>query len=663
MDSVNVTCGGTLEESQFVTASILGSSYCVRLTRSVGNGMAPPRVLTIAGSDSGGGAGIQADLKTFLSLGTYGLSVITALTAQNTMGVSAIHACPPEFVRKQLDAVSSDIAIDAVKIGMLCNEDIVNALVSCLKHWVNVNYLRFSSVPVVLDPVMVSTSGSLLLSQNAIETLITGLLPYCDVLTPNLPEARQLLRVGKKSDRLLGEDGLVGIDQMMQAAEEIADFGPETVLIKGGHASLTRSQIETWLAGLDGESEVIEVLPSSSSATDPQYPQRRHNKRPRPAEGEVNRLAGLEGACVTRKGNVTVIRTDELPNARILSYSASVKDSPSDAVVCDVLCQRTSLNRFTVFVKPKLQTNATHGTGCTLSSALAAFLAQGHTMLESTHLAIEYVQHAIAGGIQDLGNGHGPLDHSFPFQPRGLLFNRSDKSHLHEKFPFCRSLVSRSSSIWNAFVQHPFVLRLATGSLERASFLWFMKQDYIFLGHYARVWAQAATSLSNSLEDVAQFATMSQTMVSEANLHLQVCQDSFGISREELEHKTPESAATLSYTRFVMETGRSGDVLDLLVAVAPCMLGYAEVGLWLSEHQKPVDDPAYRAWIKVYSGQEFQEANQKAMALIEARALRDPPSPTRMAALQNLWNSACRLETAMWDEALDPTRQVLIVEP
>ncbi|SJX63818.1 related to THI21-Hydroxymethylpyrimidine phosphate kinase, involved in the last steps in thiamine biosynthesis [Sporisorium reilianum f. sp. reilianum] len=643
--------------------------------------MSPPRVLTIAGSDSGGGAGIQADLKTFLSLGTYGLSVLTALTAQNTTGVSAIHACPPEFVLQQLDSVVSDIQVDAIKMGMLCNHEIVAALATRLREWkASADSHGGSGVPIVLDPVMVSTSGSLLLSEGAIETLIRDLLPLCTILTPNLPEARQLLNYaakftshqsGPRELELAQNNEDTELPQMMAAAKSIAKLGPPAVLVKGGHAKLSRSQIDTWLQSIDcGPKGPQQISPatriSTASTSIERYPHRSDLRRktssstPVDVEDDLKQLAGVDGAIITQRGNVTVIHTDQIPFSEVLHPHAA--QSGDDKVVCDVLFQQTddAEGSYVLFVKPLLDSKATHGTGCTLSSALAASLAQGHSLLRSTSIAIKYVQHAIANGIQDLGKGPGPLDHSYPFQPRGLILSGNTASQL---FPLNQSLLSNSIQEWTAFVQHPFVLGLADGSLPREAFEWFMKQDYLFLRHYARIWAQAAAAPDNTFEEVSTLAEMAQAMAEEAKLHLRLCQDSFGISAHELEHGTMESAATLAYTRFVLDTARSSDSLDLLVAVSPCMVGYAQVGLWLAQHRKEGIDKDYAAWIEAYSSHEFQSVVQRAMRLVEAKAAKDAPSPHRLGQLQRTWNAACRLEAGMWDEAVDASLRRLVLEP
>ena len=174
------------------------------------------RILTVAGSDSGGGAGIQADLKAITVLGGYGMSVITALTAQNTVGVQGVHAVPIAFIEQQLDSVLSDIGADAAKTGMLATPEIVEVVAGGIK--------RYKVQPLVLDPVMVAKSGDSLLAEDARETLKKVLLPLAFVVTPNLPEAEVLC--GRQVKNL---------NDMHEAAKRIYDLGPDNVVIKGGH--------------------------------------------------------------------------------------------------------------------------------------------------------------------------------------------------------------------------------------------------------------------------------------------------------------------------------------------------------------------------------------------------------------------------------------------
>jgi hydroxymethylpyrimidine/phosphomethylpyrimidine kinase len=261
--------------------------------------MTTPIAVTIAGSDSGGGAGIQADLKTFSALGVYGASVVTALTSQNTKGVTGIHDVPPDFITAQIDAVFSDLDVRAVKIGMLSQPAVIEAVAAGLDRW-NANNI-------VLDPVMVATSGDRLLNPDAIDVLKRVLIPRALVITPNLPEAAALL------DEPLARNE----DEMLAQAGRLRDRGARAVLIKGGH-------------GQSAESVDMLVLASS----------------------------------------------------------------------------------FTRLATPRIDTRNTHGTGCTLSSAIAAGLAKGLDLVTAAREAKVYVSDAIAAANRlAVGSGHGPVHH------------------------------------------------------------------------------------------------------------------------------------------------------------------------------------------------------------------------------------------------------------
>ena len=209
-----------------------------------------PIALTIAGSDSSGGAGIQADLKTFSALGVYGCSVVTALTAQNTLGVQAIHGVEPAFVRRQMDSVLGDLDVAAVKIGMLATAEIVAAVADGLEAW--------RPPLVVLDPVMVAKGGDRLLRDEAVAALRERLLPLAHLITPNLPEAGALLRAAEPGDRA----GMEG------TAERLLGLGPANVLLKGGHLAGATSP-DLLLSG--GERLWLEVDPDR----DPPHPRHR----------------------------------------------------------------------------------------------------------------------------------------------------------------------------------------------------------------------------------------------------------------------------------------------------------------------------------------------------------------------------------------------------
>ncbi len=200
--------------------------------------------MTIAGSDSGGGAGIQADLKTFHQFGVFGTSVITAMTAQNTLGVSAIHTPPPEFVAEQYLTVTADIAIDAMKTGMLTTGAIITALAEA--------FVEHPPVNLVVDPVMISSTGAHLLEPDAVEALIERILPLADLLTPNLHEAAALL----------GVDSISTIEEMRDAAPKIMELGPRAVMVKGGHLP----------ADADTAVEAVDILYDGSTFTELRAP-------------------------------------------------------------------------------------------------------------------------------------------------------------------------------------------------------------------------------------------------------------------------------------------------------------------------------------------------------------------------------------------------------
>lgn len=253
------------------------------------------KILTIAGSDCSGGAGIQADLKTITAHKLYGMSVITALTAQNTTGVYGVQEVSPEFVGQQLDCVFTDIRPDAVKIGMVSNPAIIEIIADKL--------LEYKAQNIVLDPVMVATSGSRLLSDHAIDALVTKLLPMAKLITPNIPEAESLWGFSIKTH-----------DEMLAAASHISNMTRKGVLIKGGH--LTESADDLFF----------------------------------------------------ERGKAHWFRAQKIDNSN------------------------------------------THGTGCTLSSAIACHLALGCTLADSIKNAKEYVTGALLDGL-DLGKGSGPLNH------------------------------------------------------------------------------------------------------------------------------------------------------------------------------------------------------------------------------------------------------------
>jgi len=262
-----------------------------------------PTALTIAGSDSGGGAGIQADLKTFGAKGCYGMSVITAVTAQNTVGVQGIFTIPPEFVGKQIESIFTDFPVDSVKVGMLGNEEIINIVTKLL--------IQFQAKNIVVDPVIVSKTGAQLLSSSSLTVFKEQLFPISEVITPNIPEACALL----------GVETIQDLNDMKKAAIQLQQLGAKHVLLKGGHLLHSETSPDVFFDG----KELIELQ------------------------------------------------------------------------------------------SERFHTQHTHGTGCTYSACISAFLAKGENLLEAINHAKLYISGAIKDSAmrEPLGKGYGPLDHFY----------------------------------------------------------------------------------------------------------------------------------------------------------------------------------------------------------------------------------------------------------
>ena len=345
--------------------------------------------VTIAGSDSSGGAGIQADLKTFSALGVYGASVITALTAQNTVGVTAIHDVPPDFVTAQIDAVFSDLAVDAVKIGMLARTGVIEAVAAGLDRWRPAN--------VVLDPVMVATSGDKLLAPDAIATLRHELLRRATVVTPNLPEAAALLDT----------DVAASETEMQVQAERILALGAQAVLIKGGHGA---GAVSTDFL-FDGTSVTRLSVPRIATRNT-------HGTGCTLSSAIAAGLAkGQNLADAVREAKAYVTAAIESQGRRLLAMGCpAVLIKGGHGQRAESTDYLVSGNGIIVLAAPRIATNNTHGTGCSLSSAIAAGLAKGEELETAVRNAKAWISAAIAAADRlGVGHGHGPIHHFHGF--------------------------------------------------------------------------------------------------------------------------------------------------------------------------------------------------------------------------------------------------------
>ncbi|KAK8022217.1 phosphomethylpyrimidine kinase THI20 [Apiospora rasikravindrae] len=496
------------------------------------------RVLLVAGSDSSGGAGLEADQKVLAAHGCYAMTATTALTAQNTLGVDDIYHIPADFVRKQIDAVFKDIKPDVIKTGesspgnsivvveaqpltcmsgsgMLASAETIGMVAKAFADF-DVNRL-------VLDPVMVATTGKQLLPPDAVHDLRELLLPQTFIVTPNIPEAMQLLTLPGQQP-----PDVQNVDDLEDLGRKLLKLGPEWVLVKGGHTPF--------------------------------------------------------------KADGTVAQTDE-----------------EKELVYDVLVGADSVTR----IKGAYQKSKnTHGTGCSLASAMAANLSMGLDPVQAVKAACAYVEAAIrfAPGY---GEGNGPLNHfhsmyTLPFAPDRFVDYLLDRPDV--------------APVWHKFVNHPFVLAMGSGELPQESFKNYLIQDYLYLVHFARANALASYK-AKSMEDIAAGAKIVTHINTEMSLHIDYCA-SFGISKEQIV-ATEEHQACTAYTRYVLDVGMSSDWLALQVALAPCLLGYGAIGQALHDEKNKKtkrEGNTYYKWICNYVAEDYVEAVRTGRALMERHA-------------------------------------------
>ncbi|MET1035979.1 MAG: bifunctional hydroxymethylpyrimidine kinase/phosphomethylpyrimidine kinase [Arthrobacter sp.] len=453
---------------------------------------AVPNILSIAGSDPSGGAGIQADLKSIAACGGYGMAAITALTAQNTRGVAGVHIPPPDFLSAQLSAISEDVRVDAVKIGMLGNAGSISAVTDWLR--------TLPQTPVVLDPVMVATSGDRLLAADA-DAALRELLRVVDVVTPNLAELAVLA----------GEPAAPSWERALAQARAVASEYGVLVLAKGGH------------------------------------------------------LADRRGGC---------------PDALVDAHG----------VVLEV-------------VGDWADTRNTHGTGCSLSSALATLYARTGTWPDALRLGKAWLGRALADadalGVGS-GAGHGPVHHF-----AGLWAG--------ERPPSPAALVD---TWWDAIAgvredidSLAFVRGLKDGTLARADFEHYLRQDALYL----RTFAQALSRASALAPDAGQQRFWASAAAGCLEEELQLHRTRLGSG------PPPEpSATTAAYLNHLTASGRTYPVL--VAAILPCFWLYQDAGSRLAAAHR--EGHPYADWLAAYSSVEFDRATREAVAVVQRVALR-----------------------------------------
>lgn len=475
---------------------------------------ASPRVLSIAGTDPTGGAGVQADLKSIAAFGGYGMAAVTALVAQNTLGVREVHVPPTAFLDAQLRAVSDDVEIDAVKIGMLGSAEVV----ATVDTWL----AEVQPPIVVLDPVMIATSGDRLLDADA-EQAVRALCRRADLVTPNLPELAVL------TDRPVATTW----DDAIAQARTLAGRADTAVLVKGGH---------------------------------------------------------LHG--------------DESP----------------DAIVDTTGVHPVSGRR--------VATRHTHGTGCSLSSAMATLAAHGLTW----PAALERAKRWLTGALENaealhVGRGNGPID------------------HLHELRPHIDLGRSWSTERWDATTPTraevdacAFVAGLASGDLDRDAFHWYLGQDLLYLREYARVLARAAALAPNVDEQRFWAAASVSCLAEEAALH----QSHVDPTRLE------PAASTLDYTDHLHAASTAGSYAVLVAAILPCFVLYTDIGARWRGTFAP--DHPYADWLTAYGDETFAASSAEAAGIVDAAAR--TASASIRAAMAAAYDRSMVLELAFFEAPL-----------
>lgn len=460
-----------------------------------------PRVLSIAGSDPSGGAGIQADIKSISAHGGYAMAAVTALTAQNTRGVQDVHVPPAGFLARQLESLSADISIDAVKIGMLANAEVMDVV----GEWL----AKTRPPVVVLDPVMVASSGDALMREDA-RTALLRLLAHAHLATPNIAELAVLV----------GEPEAATWEAALQQGKSLAAAHGTHVLVKGGH--------------LDG---------------------------------------------------------DDCPDA-LLGPDGSVE----------------------VFDGPRVGTPNTHGTGCSLSAALATLQVRTGNWPASVRRAKDWLTGALReSGPLSVGHGHGPLNH----------FHELWASAGPAGDDFSRSLWSDIAPQREAIFALAFIKELAAGTLDGQHFAYYLAQDAQYLSAYARVLARASALAPNEDEQRFWAAGAQNCLAVELSLHRD------WLSRHPLE--VAMGPVTRHYVNHLQAVAFSGSYGEVAAAVLPCYWLYAEVGRVLHADYLKHDGGAtgsahpYGEWLQTYADDAFAQATARAVAIVDAAARRGSP--------------------------------------
>lgn len=548
-----------------------------------------PAVLTVAGSDNSGGAGVEADLKTFTAHGVYGLSCVTALTAQNTQRVDSFVKTPSDHLQRILECNWDDFIygygplppLKAIKTGMLTKEAI-----SVLQQYLEL--FKKYQIRLVVDPVMVSTTGSDLVDEDAMKVCAETLLKDAFLVTPNYVEAKSLYIAcgGADVPDVANLDDFTLFTKNLQKA-----IGCENILVKGGHIPWNKAQ------------------------------------------------------------------------------DAPAGPSDENRFVLDILYE-SKTDSVTIFELEHVKTSSTHGTGCTLSSAIAANIAKDLKLADAVALAIDYVHRGILSLKESLGHGHGPLDHTVePLASLGSVLRAQEGL----KTP----LIGPEASVldyfkshplvrpnWKLYTEHPFLEELASNRLLFDRFLYFLKQDFYYLVNYAQVHALAAAS-APTYQEIHAEALIIDNIVKEIERHKTKLSKEYAIDYDNanLDAELQPGKACLDYCNYLLEIGRNEDFLGIKVALSPCLFGYAEAGRFGKMLREKHDGSQgnvtqeqvaiYDLWLADYTSEWYRKAYDDGKKALEHTFNGATVSQQRLDELTVIFNKVTCLEVAFWTEVLE----------
>ena len=540
-----------------------------------------PRVLSIAGTDPSGGAGIQADLKSIAASGGYGMCVTTSLVAQNTCGVREVFTPPLEFLTAQLAAVFDDVTVDAVKIGMLGDADTIRTV----RTW-----LSEHPVPlVVLDPVMIASSGDRLLQAEA-EQALRDLVPLVNVITPNIPELAVLCQ----------KEPAQTFDEAHEQAANLAAATGTTVIVKGGH-----------LCGQDAGNTA--VFPDGTCA---------HVRTPRLDSRNTHGTGcSLSSSLATRLG------VELLQHTEAAESSAGEKNTLTSDDTHRALQWSTRWLHESIAAGAGLQVGSGEGHGPVDHAARAR-------RLEAA--ASAYPWHHLLATTDSEGN---TLDGTSPERLLPVSPVPAGEAVVKPAGPWTAALWAAGGETWHQILDLPFVRALGDGTLDEDLFAFYLDQDALYLRDYSRALATLSARADTAEAQVHWAAGAHEAIAAESQLH-----EGWLANRARLGGPSP---ITMGYTNFLRATAAGDDYVVGAAAILPCYWLYEEVGAVLSS-QNHADHP-YAEWLSMYGGEEF--AAEVARSLAEVERAFETASPAQRVRAARAYLSACVYEREFFDQA------------